>query len=734
MECFTFVLLKVIKISLMHIPMIFPKISSYCCKFCLSFVFIVLSLQIKADNGYNLWLNYNKLDHKTIISNYSTVNSISVEKGVKSDEILTNAVLILSEKLGILLGRKINIISKGTGSVHLNINPNAKLGHPEGYTIKRKGSSIIIESNSSKGVLYGIFKLLELVRLKQSLIKINIEQKPAIDIRVLNHWDNLDRTIERGYAGFSIWNWHELPENVDKRYEDYAFANASVGINGTVVTNVNANALILREDYLYKVKALADVFRKYGIKIYLTARFSAPIELGKLKTADPLDPKVQEWWNNKVTEIYKIIPDFGGFCVKANSEGQPGPQDYKRNHADGANMLASALKPHGGIIMWRAFVYSHDSKTDRLNQAYNEFMPLDGKFADNVIVQVKNGPLDFQPREPIHPLFGKMTQTPVMLELQITKEYLGQGTHLVGLSKMFEEILQTDTYAKGKGSLLAKTIDGSLFNHKLTGIAGVSNIGTAFNWTGNLFAQADWYGFGRLAWNPYLSADEIHKEWIELTFSSFSQKAKSTAFQLLSESHEACVNYMTPLGLHHIMAEGHHFGPGPWVDSLFRADWTAVYYHKANPEGIGFDRTQSGTNLLEQYHPQFSKQYEIAENCPLDFLLWFHRIAWDQKLSTNRTLWEEMIYRYDKGVSKVSEMNEKWSELKGTIDEETFNSVRNHLTIQLKEAKWWRNACLAYFKAKGILTFPPLVKEPEFDYLHYKSLNYPYAPGLRPKW
>ncbi len=698
------------------------------------FLFIFSGVFLKADNGYNLWLNFQKLDQKTIVNEYNFIKTISSVSPSANDEILLNASDILREKLEILLGRKVVYQSKGLGSVQLIINPESDTGHTDGFIIKGKNSAIIIVAQSSKGLLYGVFKLLDLVRQKISIQSINLQEKPAIDLRILNHWDNLDRTIERGYAGFSIWNWHELPENVDKRYEDYAFANASVGINGTVVTNVNANALILREDYLYKVKALADVFRKYGIRIYLTARFSAPMELGKLKTADPLDPIVREWWNKKVDEIYKIIPDFGGFCVKANSEGQPGPQDYERNHADGANMLASALKPHGGIVMWRAFVYSHDSKTDRLNQAYNEFMPLDGKFADNVIIQVKNGPLDFQPREPVHPLFGRMSKTPVMLELQITKEYLGQGTHLVGLSKMFEEILQTDTYADGKGSLLAKTIDGSLYKHKLTGIAGVSNIGTAFNWTGNLFGQADWFGFGRLAWNPYLSADEIHKEWIELTFPSFSQEAKTIAFQLLSDSHDACVNYMTPLGLHHIMAEGHHFGPGPWVDSLFRADWTAVYYHKANKEGIGFDRTLSGTNLLAQYNPQFSKQYESPENCPLDFLLWFHRVSWYKKLSTNRTLWEEMIFRYDTGVSKVKEMNEKWAKLKGTIDEEVFNSVNNHLSIQLKEAHWWRNACLAYFKAKGNLTFPPNVTEPEFDYQYYKSLTYPYAPGLKPKW
>jgi alpha-glucuronidase len=688
-----------------------------------------------SNNGYNLWLDHKALDSKTIKKNYSFIKDLVVSKeDLSKDKVYLNASNILSDRLSVLLNKSIAISENEKSGIKLFLNPLCEVKHKDGYKISSSKSQVIIESTSSTGILYGVFKIIELIHLKQDIRNIKLSNEPKIDLRILNHWDNLDRTVERGYAGFSIWNWHELPENIEKRYEDYALANASIGINGTVLTNVNANALILRDDYIQKVKAMADLFRKYGIKVYLTARFSAPIELGRLKTADPLNVDVQQWWSKKIDEIYKEIPDFGGFCVKANSEGQPGPQDYGRDHADGANMLAKALQPHGGIVMWRAFVYNHDNKEDRTKQAYNEFMPIDGKFLDNVIVQVKNGPLDFQPREPIHPLFGKMTKTPLMLELQITKEYLGQGTHLVGLANMFEEILQTDTHAKGKGSILAKTTDGSLFGHKLTAIAGVSNIGTSLNWTGNLFGQADWYAYGRLAWDPYLSADQIHKDWVELTFNQYSDKVRNVAFSLLKNSYEVCVNYMTPLGLHHIMAEGHHFGPGPWVDSLNRADWTAVYYHKANKDGIGFDRTEEGSNLLGQYHKGFSSQYENVDECPTEFLLWFHRVPWNKKLKTGRTVWEEMVYRYDLGVKDAEIMHRDWNQFSNEIDKELFNSVNNHLTIQVKEAKWWRNACLAYFQHVGELEYPAGVQKPEKSFQYYKSLRFPFSPGIRPRW
>nr|MBP7644818.1 alpha-glucuronidase [Saprospiraceae bacterium] len=367
-------------------------------------------------------------------------------------------------------------------------------------------------------------------------------------------------------------------------------------------------------------------------------------------------------------------------------------------------------------------------------QAYKEFVPLDGQFADNVLVQVKNGPIDFQPREPFHPMFGAMTKTPLMLELQITKEYLGQGTHLVGLAKMYEEILQSDTHAKGKGSTVAKIIDGSTHDYKITGIAGVANIGTAFNWTGNLFGQADWYAFGKLSWNPYLDASNIFKEWTAATFPNRNKKVSDVSNWLLEHSHEACVNYMTPLGLHHIMAEGHHFGPGPWVDSLFRADWTSVYYHKANKDSIGFDRKVTGTNALTQFHPEVQKLYGNLNTCPDEFLLWFHRVPWTHPLKSGRNVWQELVFRYDQGAAKAREMKVKWDAVEGMEDKETFRSVRDHLIIQQKEAQWWRDACLAYFQSRSKLPFPVGTVPPPHDVDYYKNISYPYAPGIKPKW
>ena len=554
-----------------------------------------------------------------------------------------------------------------------------------------------------------------------------------MQVRMLNHWDNLDRTVERGYAGFSIWNWHQLPDYIDPRYVDYARANASIGINGTSITNVNANALVLRPDYLQKVKALADVFRPYGIKIYLTARFSAPIDLGRMETADPLDPAVQQWWKDKAKEIYDIIPDFGGFLVKANSEGQPGPQNYNRTHADGANMLADAVGPYGGIVMWRAFVYSNEEPEDRHKQAYNEFTALDGKFRDNVLIQVKNGAIDFQPREPFHPLFGAVEQTPLMMEFQITKEYLGQGTHLVYLGTLFKEVLETDTYMKGKGSTVAKTLDGSLTGQKITAMAGVSNIGTDRNWTSHPFGQADWYAFGRLAWDYSLSAEEIADEWIRMTFSDKADVVASIKKTMIA-SHQAVVNYMTPLGLHHIMGAGHHYGPGPWVSRMPRADWTSVYYHRADSMGIGFDRTQSGTNAVGQYHAEVANKYGSPESCPEEYLLWFHHLPWNFNMPNGNILWDEICYRYQKGVNQVQTFTEEWQKLESEIDPERFTHVKSLLQIQLKEAKWWRDACLSYFQTFSGMPIPEGVAKPEHDLEYYRSLVYPYAPGIRPRW
>jgi alpha-glucuronidase len=702
---------------------------------------------LQAEDGYRLWLRYDKIENEILRQTYSRQIQYVFLDG--SSPILQTAEKELVQGLSGLLGQLIPTASEvqnrpgvmagiiGQSSYISEQVPPEKVAalKAEGFLIMQNSTKtqLILAAKDDRGLLYGSFYLLRLLQTHQSLDGINVINNPKIQRRVLNHWDNLDRTVERGYAGFSIWNWHELPEFIDQRYIDYARANASIGINGTVVTNVNANSLIFRPDYLQKAAALADVFRPYGIRLYLTARFSSPVELGGLETADPLDPQVQEWWNNKVEEIYQLIPDFGGFLVKANSEGQPGPQQYGRNHADGANMLADALAPHDGIVMWRAFVYSDEEPEDRAKQAYNEFVPLDGQFRDNVIIQVKNGPIDFQPREPIHPLFGAMPKTPLMMEFQITKEYLGQGTHLVGLSTMYEEVLKTDTYAKGKGSLVANVIDGSLDEHQLSGIAGVANIGTARNWTGNLFGQADWYAFGRLAWDPYLDSEVIFREWTRLTF-THDPEALGTIVNMLATSHETCVRYMTPLGLHHIMAAGHHYGPGPWVSEMSRADWTSVYYHRADEEGIGFDRTKTGSDALSQYAPQFQEKYADVDECPLPFLLWFHHVPWDYKLSTGRTLWDELCYTYHQGASEVEQLQENWESLRPYIDEERFRQVAMHLSIQVKEARWWRDACLTYFQTFSQMEIPEDLEQPQHKLQYYKSKFYPYAPGIRPRW
>ena len=711
----------------------------------LSAFFFSICHTTQADDGYRLWLRYDKIEDETIRSNYLDQIQYIFVQG--ESPILNSAKTELSLGLAGLLGKLIPITNKasdGAGIVTGIIGESPYVEQffsksdldalqPEGYILAKKQEKIIIAAKDDKGILYGAFHLLRILQMHASLETISLLENPKIQLRVLNHWDNLDRTVERGYAGFSIWNWHELPEYIDKRYTDYARANASIGINGAVVTNVNANSLIFRPDYLEKAAALANVFRPYGIKLYLTARFSSPVEQGDLETADPLDPEVQQWWKEKAAKIYALIPDFGGFLVKANSEGQPGPQQYGRNHADGANMLADAVAPFGGVVMWRAFVYSNEEPVDRAKQAYNEFVPLDGKFRKNVLIQVKNGPIDFQPREPIHPLFGAMPKTPLMMEFQITKEYLGQGTHLVGLSNLYEEVLQTDTYVKGKGSIVAKVIDGSLHDHQLTGIAGVANIGTARNWTGNLFGQADWFAFGRLAWDPYLTSENIFDEWAKITFTK-KPEALNVIKALLTNSYETCVKYMTPLGLHHIMAAGHHYGPGPWVSKMSRADWTSVYYHKADEKGLGFDRTNTGSNALEQYHPDFSKPLEDMNNCPPEFLLWYHHVPWDHKLKTGRTLWEELCRQYHQGALEVKTMRSNWNTIKSHIDEERFQQVSMHLAIQEKEAKWWRDACLSYFQSFSKMEIPADLEQPDKDLEFYQSISHPYSPGIRPRW
>ncbi|MEA9886788.1 alpha-glucuronidase family glycosyl hydrolase [Xanthomonas campestris pv. raphani] len=606
----------------------------------------------------------------------------------------------------------------------------------EGYLIRSTRvdghQATVIVGGSDVGVLYGAFHLLRLVQTGQSLSALDIRQTPRLQLRLLNHWDNLDGVVERGYAGASLWNWQTLPGYLDPRYTDYARANASLGINGTVLNNVNAKAWSLTPQYLDKAAALATVFRPYGIRVFLSARFSAPIEIGGLKTADPLDPQVQRWWRETADAIYARIPDFGGFLVKANSEGQPGPQDYGRSHADGANLLADALAPHGGVVMWRAFVYSHEQPDDRAKQAYSEFLPLDGAFRDNVIVQVKNGAIDFQPREPFHPLFGAMRKTPLMPEFQITKEYLGFSTHVAYLGSLFSETLQADTYARGKGSTVAKTVDGSLFKattrSPLTGIAGVANIGADRNWSGSIFDQANWYAFGRLAWDPDLRPEAIAQEWVRMSFSNDSAVV-TPVVDLLLRSREAVVDYMTPLGLHHLMGRGHHYGPAPWDAGSERPDWDPVYYHRADRNGIGFDRSASGSNAAAQYAAPVARVFGNVQRVPERYLLWFHHVPWDHRMASGRPLWDELVWHYDHGVDEVQQMRATWQQLHGRVDAQRYQQIAAFLAIQQDEAQWWRDASIAYFQQVSGRALPAGTAPPAHPLAYYQALKFPYAPG-----
>jgi alpha-glucuronidase len=690
---------------------------------------IGLSGAAVAEDGYDLWLHFPPLSGSARASVESRLGAIETAQPDLS------AIAELSRGLSGLLGRPVAVVPGAPLLAGLADDPAiVALGlHLEGlgrdgYVIRRLGPRTILAAEQPAGLLYGAFHLLRLARHADLGEGLNIREVPKIDRRILNHWDNLDRHVERGYAGQSLWDWHKLPDWRDPRYIDYARANASIGINGTVLNNVNANSVILTAPYLEKVAALADIFRPYGIRVYLTARFSAPKEIGDLTTADPLDPAVAAWWKAKAAEIYARIPDFGGFLVKANSEGQPGPQDYGRSHADGANMLADTLAPHGGIVMWRAFVYSHEVPDDRAKQAYDEFTPLDGKFRDNVLLQVKNGPIDFQPREPFHPLFGAMPKTRVMLEFQITKEYLGFATHLAYLAPMYAEVLGADTFRPRQGATVARVVDGSLDGHALTAMAGVANIGSDRNWCGSQFDQANWYAFGRLAWNHQLTAEAIAREWIAATFSPDPAIVEPILAMMLP-SHQAVVDYMTPLGLHHIMGRGHHYGPGPWVTGGSRLDWTSPYYHRADRQGIGFDRTQSGSNAVAQYAPPLARRFANIKTVPEDLLLWFHHVPWDHKLGSGRTLWAEMLFRYGRGITAVDDMIARWAGLADRIDPQRHAEVAAFLAIQREEAQWWRDASVAYWQSINNLPLPDGQAPPPRSLAYYMSLNFPFAPG-----
>jgi alpha-glucuronidase len=585
------------------------------------------------------------------------------------------------------------------------------------FNVRASGAAITISASEPIGCLYGVYALLRELALGTDPATINITSAPAMPLRMLNHWDNPDGHVERGYAGRSIFDWWHLPERLDQRMIDYARANASIGINAVAVNNVNARAMMLEKRYIEKLARLADAWRPYGIRVFLSARFSAPRDIGGLDTADPLDPAVRAWWQAKADEIYAAIPDFGGFLVKANSEGQPGPQDYGRTHADGANMLAEALGDRGTVV-WRAFVYSAEDETDRAKQAYEEFVPLDGQFADNVIIQVKNGPIDFQPREPFHPMFGAMPNTNLMLEAQITKEYLGFASHLAFLAPMWEEVLDADT---GHGATVAEVVAP-------VGMAGVANTGSDRNWSGSDFDQANWYAFGRLAWDPGLPSEQIAREWAAQTFTR-EEPFLDAVVPMMLQSREAVVDYMTPLGLAHLMDTGHHYGPGPWVCELARPEWNPCYYHRADVDGIGFDRTESGSDALAQYAPQVAAQWNDVEAIDPAYLLWFHHVAWDHPMPSGRSLWAELVHRYDRGVEQVDDMAETFAEQQQYVDPQRFRAVSENLAIQSREARWWRDASIAYWQSLNGLDLPAGAQSPAESLEYYRGLSFPEAPG-----
>lgn len=648
----------------------------------LGLFFCGCGLTASAENGSNLWLRQEPSCQATVVCD------------------IASPVIDVARK-------ELASLWKG-GEVILRISADREhygLGD-EGYTIRSAGNDIILESSAEKGLLYAAYHLLRLQAEGNDCKNLNISESPLYEYRILNHWDNIDGTVERGYAGKSLWKWEELPTVISPAYEKYARANASVGINGTVLNNVNASVEILSDKYLAKVKVLSDIFRPYGIKVYLSVNFASPMKLGGLDTADPMDEKVAEWWKRKVHDIYSLIPDFGGFLVKANSEGQPGPCDYGRTHAQGANMLASSLKPYGGIVMWRAFVYS-PTDDDRAKQAYLEFKPLDGKFLDNVIVQVKNGPIDFQPREPYSPLFGSMPHTPLMVEFQITQEYLGHSNHLAYLAPMWKEFYEY------------------VSPYSIKAVAGVANIGDDVNWCGHDFAQSNWYAFGRLAWNPELSSSQIAREWLVQTFTDESEFLNPVE-EMMLESREAVVDYMMPLGLHHIFAWNHHYGPEPWCEIPgARADWLPSYYHCADREGIGFDRTTTGSDAVSQYPDSLAAVFNSLSSCPEEFLLWFHHVSWDHKLKSGNTLWDELCYKYQTGVDKAQEFCEVWNQMSDYVDSERYQAIANRLKIQADDAVWWKDACLEYFRTFSRMKYPSGVDKPVFRLKDLKKVKLP---------
>lgn len=659
----------------------------------------------RAETGYDLWLRYTAVDDAAQRDAYRRAATAVVAQSTSAtgEAIAAELTRGLSGMLGVAVPRVERPRSPGTVIVgtprtspvvaSLGWGGGLALLTEEGYVIRSTTvggrPATVIASTGEKGALYGAFHFLRLMQTRQPVDRLNVTERPRMARRLLNHWDNLDGSIERGYAGRSLW-W---PSRDDARVRDYARANASIGINGSVINSVNANPQSLTAPWLEKSAAVANILRPYGIRVYLAANFAAPKQIGGLATNDPLDPAVAQWWKAKVEEIYKLIPDFGGFVVKANSEGQPGPQDYGRTHADGANVLADAVAPHGGVVMWRAFVYNAEVDPDRVKRAYMEFVPLDGKFRANVFIQTKNGPLDFQPREPFHPMFGAMTKTPLMAELQITQEYLGHSTHLVYLAPMWKEFLDADTYAGGPDA----GGPGSPVSKYVPVMAGVANTGMDVNWTGHDFGQANWYAYGRLAWNHTLGAGAIADEWIRMTWGT-SPELVTAVRSIMLDSREIYVRYTMPLGLHHLIG-GNHYAPMPENTDPRRLDWSATVYHRADASGIGIDRTRKGSAYVDQYRPPLRDLWNDPTSTPDELLLWFHHLPWDYKMKSGRTLWDELVAVYGRGAEEAKGLETRWRSLQGRVDEARFQAVLAKLRRQSEDAAAWRDKCVAYFAA-----------------------------------
>jgi len=650
------------------------------------FCLFLLTINVSADDGSNLWLSKANNAHAqvTLCSKESPTTDIAVDE-LRNGWQGSNIILEQKKQKGM---------------------------KKDAFTISVKQDKITITSPSDIGLLYGAYRLLQMQTMGTTK---TITESPFHDIRLLDHWDNLDGNSERGYAGKSIfWNVEGFPQSIGENNTKslancplnstkYARACASVGINGAVLNNVNASPKMLTTEVLQMTKQYADALRPYGMKVYLAVNFSSPKVVGGLATSDPMDKAVQKWWKDKAKEIYKLIPDFGGFLVKANSEGQPGPMDYGRTHADGANLLASAIRPYGGIVMWRAFI-NNPTDPDRAKQARIEFEHLDGKFLDNVIIQVKNGPIDFQPREPFNALFGALQQTAEMPEFQITQEYLGQANHLAYLGTMWEEFFhEVMPYANYKANQQRA---------RYNAIAGVANTGTDACWTGHPLAQSNWYCFGRMAWNPELDAKTIADEWVKLTYPALNVQQHDVLVEMLMRSREAVVDYEMPLGLTHQFGDS-HYAPGAWDNRPIRRDWLPVFYNRADTLGIGFDRTKAtGTDATSQYHPDFGNVMEDINKCPDKYLLWFHHVAWNHKCQSGRTVWEELCYRYQNGVNEARQMQRQWNSLEGAIDNELFLDIQKRLMTQTQDAEWWKDGCLLYFKSLCKQPFPDFVEPP----------------------